>query len=349
MSPTVDLLTPELAKADATGNHTRLIREILEEHEIGVRIVVERDLEPDRNVVTLNKWKADAHLSVLQHSIGSEVAQHIIDRRIPVVVNYHNITPAHFFRVWQPHLANSAERGRRQLRRLAPLSRRAIADSEFNARELTVMGFEDVVVSPVLWRLGTRAAQGTSGPAPVAPDGGTVLFVGRIAPNKCHHDLISALAVLSRKRPLSRLVLVGDASPVEYLDCLRNLATRLGVEDQVVFAGKVPDKNLLRWYQQADVFACASEHEGFGVPLVEAMANGLPVVAYEAAAVAETVRGAGIVLSDKRPATLALAFDRVMGDEQLARALSDQGLRLAQRFDISVTGEQMWGALQDLI
>ena len=310
---------------------------------------MERKSRSDKSTVPIEKWNADGRVSMLQHSIGSEMAQHVIRRKIPVVLNYHNITPADFFDVWQPELARSVARGRQQLSQLAPLTVRGIADSEFNALELRDLGINDVVVSPVLWQLASGPGPDDSGDRAVPEKEGTVLFVGRLAPNKCQHDLIAAFAVLSRLRPRSRLVLVGDASPTRYVRSLKSLARQLGVEDRVMFAGKVTDKNLLEWYRLADVFACASEHEGFGVPLVEAMANGLPVVAYDAAAVGETVRGAGIVLSDKRPATMAFALHRVLSDEQLRNSLRDQGMNSAQRFDIATTREQMWAALHDLV
>ncbi|WP_419926511.1 glycosyltransferase [Candidatus Poriferisocius sp.] len=355
MSPAVDILVPQMASGDATSNHTRLIRELIEDRGMRVRIVVERKTRSARGTVSIEKWKADGRMAILQHSIGSEVAQQVIRRNIPIVLNYHNITPSRFFGAWQPELAKSVERGRQQLGQLAALTVRGIADSEYNAQELRDLGIDDVVVSPVLWQMSgatARAAQNNgaaSDGSAASEDGGTVLFVGRLVPNKCQHDLIAAFAVLSRFRPRSRLVLVGDASPPRYLQSLRYLARRLDVHDRVVFAGKVSNQGLLHWYQTSDVFACASEHEGFGVPLVEAMASGLPVVAYDAAAVAETVGDSGIVLKDKRPLTMALALHRVLGDGRLNQCLRDQGIESAQRFDISVTREQMWTALKDLL
>ena len=362
MTPAVDILIPQMASGDATSNHTRLIQELLKERGIDVRIVVERKTRSGSSTVSIDKWRPDGRVTILQHSIGSEVAQQVIRRKIPVVLNYHNITPSSFFDAWQPELAKSVARGRQQLGQLAALTVRGIADSEFNAQELRDLGIDDVVVSPVLWQMSDGAVQarlsdgavygdvrtGLGGRA--APEGsGTVLFVGRLVPNKCQHDLIAAFAVLSRFRPQSRLVLVGDASPPQYLQSLKSLARQLDVHNQLVFAGKVSDKNLFQWYQKSDVFACASEHEGFGVPLVEAMANGLPVVAFDAAAVAETVGDSGIVLRDKRPLTMALALHRVLGDDQLNQCLRDRGIKSAQRFDISVTREQMWIALKDLL
>ena len=349
MSPAVDLLIPQMAAGDATSNHTRLIQQLLEGKGFETRVVVERKSRSDGSDLSVEKWKGDARVSILQHSIGSEVAQFVIRKKTAIVLNYHNITPASYFQSWQPELAKSAQRGRQQLGQLARLTRRGIADSEFNAQELRHLGIGDVVVAPVLWQLGSGVPQAGRGDNANIDGAGTVLFVGRLAPNKCQHDLIAAFAVLSRFRPQSRLVLVGDASPPQYLHSLKSLARRLDVQSRVVFAGKVSDKNLLQWYRLADVLACASEHEGFGVPLVEAMANGLPVVAYDAAAVAETVQDGGLVLSDKRPATMAVALDRVLGDQQLRNSLRDRGVKSAQRFDISVTREQMWIALKDLV
>lgn len=348
MSPTVDLLTPELAVDDATSNHTRLFQELLNTKGIDCRIVVERKTGPD-DVITLDSWKPEAAVTILQHFIGSNTAQRIINEQIQVVLNYHNITPSTFFTRWDPQTALNIEVGRQQLRDLAPLTLRAITDSHYNAQELRSLNIGDVVVSPVLWRLEANRPRQNS-ELPVVPiDGGTMLFVGRIAPNKCHHDLLLALAMLTRKRPKARLVLVGDPAPLAYMKSLKVLAKQLGVYDRVLFAGKVSAEDLARCYRLADLFASASEHEGFGVPIAEAMASGLPVVAYDAAAVTETMDGAGLLLGDKRPATLALAIDRVLGDEQLRRSLRRQSIRAAERFDISVTSKQMWAALHDLL
>ncbi len=348
MTATIDLLTPLLADRDATSNHTRLFRKILEAKGIRTRIVVEERLGSDE-VIALNDWKADAELTILQHFIGSNTAERIIQDRIPIVLNYHNITPATYFARWDPKTATDITVGRQQLRKLAPLTRRAITDSHYNVQELRDLDFEDIVVSPVLWRLNVNEQLHDTDISSVSHDGGIMLFVGRIAPNKCHHDLLLALAMLSRTRPNARLVFVGDPASLAYLNSLKMLAKQLGVQDRVLFAGKVSAEELLRCYRLADVFVSASEHEGFGVPLVEAMACGLPIVAYGAAAVAETVEGAGLMLSDKRPFTLALAVDRVLGDEQLRRNLRRQGNQAAERFDISVAGRQMWASLHDLL
>ena len=349
MAGYVDLLVPEMGPGDATSNHTRLLREMLQERDVPVRIVVGRRAGSDDHDLLARKWKADGDLTILQHTIGSEVAQRIIRARVPVVLNYHNITPPRFVEAWWPQHVAGLELGRRQLHQLAPLTRRGIADSRFNARDLIDACVEDVVVAPVLWRIADADRRDHAAPSDRRSSAATVLFVGRIAPNKCQHDLIAALAVLARSRPEARLVLVGSSSPDEYLRSLRSLAARLRVSDRVVFAGEVSEGALREWYGRADVFACASEHEGFGVPLVEAMACGVPVVAYGAAAVTETVSGAGIVLCDKQPATLAAAIDRVLDDEHLTGRLRESGARRAAQLDLVAGRREMWNALSYLI
>lgn len=349
MVGSVDLLVPEMGAGDATSNHTLLLREMLQEREVSVRIVVGRDAGHGGHDLLVSKWKADADLTILQHSIGSVIAERVIRLKVPIVLNYHNITPSGFLEAWKPQQVAGLEQGRTQLRQLVPLTRRGVADSLFNARELIDVGVADVVVAPVLWQLVGDGSSDQSSTADDGTDGSTVLFVGRVAPNKCQHDLIAALAVLSRYRPKARLVLVGRGAPEEYLQSLRRLASRLQVDDRTVFAGAVSGERLLQWYRRADVFACTSEHEGFGVPLVEAMACGLPVVAYSAAAVAETVGGAGIVLNDKQPATLAAAIDRALGDRDLRVRLRELGVRRAAQFDIAAARRKMWNALSDLL
>ena len=349
MVASVDLLVPEMGRGDATSNHTRLLRDLLRQRGVAARIIVGRRARADDYELLANRWRAGADLTILQHTIGSEIAQRIIGLQAPVVVNYHNITPPEFVEAWNPEQVRGLEWGRSQLHQLAPLTIRGIADSRFNARELDEAGVRDVVVVPVLRQLAGAGLRGGPDPPDRRAVGATVLFVGRITPNKCQHDLISAVAALSRSRPVVRLVLVGGSAPNAYLQCLRNLAVRLGIGDQVVFTGEVSEDCLLQWYRQADVFACASEHEGFGVPLVEAMACGVPVVAYGAAAVSETVGGAGIVLCDKRPATLAAALNRVLSDGPLRAQLREAGAHRAAHLGIAAGGREMWDAIKDLI
>ncbi|MEM9467314.1 MAG: glycosyltransferase family 4 protein [Actinomycetota bacterium] len=340
----VDLLVPELAPHDATGTHTLLLRDLLVEMGAEVRFVTQVPAEVDEPFTLADDWRDPAPTVVLQHGIGSFVADAAIKRRVPVVVNYHNITPIEFVEPWTPELISGLRWGRSQLDQLAPLAVRGIGVSGYNAAEMRAVGFDDVRVAPVLWRL-------TIPDAPVATNDAspTVLFVGRVAANKCHEDLLAAFALVHERRPDCRLALVGAPASDDYQRSLDAYATRLGIREAVDFTGSVSQRELLDRYRHADVFLCLSEHEGFCVPIVEAMAAGVPVVAHAAAAVPETVADAGILLADKRPATVAAAVLRVLDDAPLAATLVDAGRRRAAEFDLEIGRERMRAALEGLV
>ena len=145
------------------------------------------------------------------------------------------------------------------------------------------------------------------------------------------------------------MVLVGGASSGVYLSALEELAVALGVGDAVVFAGSVAPGELAAWYRVADVFVCLSEHEGFCVPLLEAMHHRLPVVAFDSSAGPETLAGAGLVVGDKSPVVVAEAVARVVSDSEVADRLVARGVQRLADFDISVTSQVFIDALTPLL
>ena len=200
-----------------------------------------------------------------------------------------------FLQAWDPAATHGVSWGRRQLQRLARRSALGIADSRFNQLDLEAAGFTESVVVPVLIDLASsdhdvdelllqrlRDAKG---------DGGRDwLFVGRIAPNKCQHDLVAALAAHRRAYGShTRLHLVGGSTSATYSFALERFVAALGLEDAVEITGPVSAGALGAYYRAADVLVCVSEHEGFCVPVIEAMYHDVPVVAFAAGAVAETV------------------------------------------------------------
>jgi len=266
-------------------------------------------------------------------SIGSAAARLIYHAPDRLVSIYHNITPAEWFLGFHPHLAGLCYHGRRELAAFAPRTELALGDSEYNRRELVAAGFARTAVLPIVLDLASYARP----PAPVMrrlwDDGRTnVLFVGRIIPNKRIEDLIRAFALYQRLFDRhSRLLLVGDTRGHEkYHDRLQEMVRARAVEE-VVFTGQVDDDDLLACYASAEVFLCLSEHEGFCVPLLEAMAFSVPVIAYDAGAVRETLRGGGVLLREKEPALVAGLVHRVLTDDALrARVLKTQAGAMAQ-------------------
>jgi glycosyltransferase involved in cell wall biosynthesis len=267
-------------------------------------------------------------------SIGSAAARLIRAAPDRLVLRYHNITPPEFFADHLPHLARQCHQGRRELRAFAPRTELALGVSEFNRRELERAGFARTGVLPIPLDLDAL----TAGPRAAAvralyADGRTnLLFVGRIIPNKKIEDLLRTFAVYQRSLDAaSRLLLVGDHWGYEpYLLRLEELARALAVED-VVFTGQVEEDELRAYYESSAVYVSMSEHEGFCVPLLEAMAFGLPVMAYDAGAVAETLDGAGVLLREKQPAVAAELLHRLARDTPVRRAvLEGQAGRLAR-------------------
>ena len=148
------------------------------------------------------------------------------------------------------------------------------------------------------------------------------LFVGRVIANKKIEDLIRFFhAYHTIFNPRSRLIIVGAFSMFErYLASLNHLVTTLGLS-HVHFTGHITDEELVAYYDVADLFLCASEHEGFCVPLVEAFYKRIPVVAYAATAVPATMDGAGMLFGDKDPVAVAALMDAIVSDEALQDAI----------------------------
>jgi glycosyltransferase involved in cell wall biosynthesis len=266
-------------------------------------------------------------------SIGSaagRLAFHAPDRLVSI---YHNITPAHFFVGFHPHLAGLCYHGRRELAEFAARTELALGDSEFNRRELEAAGYRHTGVLPIVLDLGSY----DRAPSPVVQrlyaDGRTnLLFVGRIIPNKRIDELIRVFAVYQRwVDPRSRLLLVGDHRGHErYFDRLQELVRELRVSE-VVFTGHVDDDELVAYYRSAHLFLCLSDHEGFCVPLIEAMHFGLPVIAYDAGAVRETLRGGGLLLREKPLEVVAELVHEVLTRPELRRAvLASQARAMAE-------------------
>ena len=197
--------------------------------------------------------------------------------------------------------------GRTQLARLAPQSRLAVADSAFNESELRALGYDGHRGGAPPHRhapqeRGARPRGGGELARRKATAGGAdLLFVGKVSPHKAPHDLVKMLSVLRRLYdPAARLHLVGSPLGETYEPALRAFVTELGLDDAVNFAGSVSEAELEAYLQAADVFVCASDHEGFCVPLAEAMGHGVPIVAYGVTAVPETVGDAGLLSRTSR-------------------------------------------------
>jgi len=345
----VDQVIPSLASRDAIGVHTRTLTEGLRRAGIDSEIFY-GTCTPDvadqaRPLAELGRTGRNRWL-LYQSSIGSPVYDVLATRSEPKLVNYHNITPAALLAPWEPNVGYEVSLGRTQLERLAPESRLAVADSAFNESELRQAGYTETAVVPLLIDMTATGADPDPGLAArlsAAKDrgGADLLFVGKVAPHKAPHDLVKMLSVYRRLYdPHARLHLVGSPLGERYLPALSAFVTELGLDDAVSIAGSVDAAQLEAYYRAADVFVCASDHEGFCVPLVEAMGHGVPLVAYGVAAVPETVADAGLVLPDKEPLHFAAAVARVVEDDELRRHLAAAAARRVAGFSVDRSTER---------
>ncbi len=342
----VDQVIPSLASRDAIGVHalnlTRALRAAGIESDIFYGTCTPDMAEVGRPIGALGRHGHE-RLLLYQASIGSPVFDTLMARDEPKLVNYHNITPAELLAPWEPSVAYEASLGRAQLARLGSRAVLAVADSHFNELELLDAGYLKTSVVPLLIDM-TRA-----GPTPepsvtrrLASDkeGGGVdlLFVGKVSPHKAPHDLVKMLSVYRRVYDCrARLRLVGSPLGERYGPALAGFVHQLGLDDAVEVTGSVDPSELEAYYRAADVFVGASEHEGFCVPIVEAMGHGVPVVAYGAAAVPETVGDAGLVLATKDPLRFAAAVHRAVTDGELRARLSDAARLRVRNFALATS------------
>ena len=264
--------------------------------------------------------ESDASNILIHHfsmgSRASRITYALPDRQILV---YHNITPPEFFVGVHELLVEQCFKGRRELGIYPPRVDLALGDSEFNRQELERAGFDPTGVLPVVPDFSHLDVAPNDLTAREFDDEWTnILFVGRIIPNKRIENVIRYFHAYQRHfNPRSRLLLVGSYGSFEkYLAALRQLCARIGVTD-VHFTGHVTNAELAAYYDIADLFLCASAHEGFCVPIVEAFYKQIPVVAYASTAVPATMDGAGVLFSTEEPIEVAALVDAVLDDRRL--------------------------------
>jgi glycosyltransferase involved in cell wall biosynthesis len=335
----VHQFVPTLNPHDATGTHTLMVRDILRRAGWRSDIFAEA-IHDDLASEAYKHWMypehaAEGDVALYQFTTSSAVAGYLLEHGLPLILDSHNFTAPVLFAGWEPHNVGRAARAADDLAELAPRALLGLADSSFNARGLRRAGCRRTAVVPVLAdydRVTTTpdarvAAELT---ALKASGGADLVFVGRVVPSKAQHELVKVLWAYRRLYdPEARLHLLGGTSSYAYSKSLRDFADDLGLTAAVRIVGEVSDGALAAYFGAADAFVSLSLHEGFGVPLVEAMTAGVPIVTRDAGAVTETVDGAALVLESVEPSYVAAAIRRVCTDERLRRSLAERGRRRA--------------------
>jgi len=251
------------------------------------------------------------------------------------VLQYHNVTPAHFFAPYDANVFRLASLSRQDLKTLVGHTDVALGDSEYNRRELEALGFENTGVFPIAVDTDriTKAPRRPALEKVLQADGFlNFLFVGRIVPNKKIEDHILLAEMYKRYVDEQyRFVFVGRTDGIpRYFNAVQALIDRLRMPPgRFIFTGPVPDEDLATYYRMAHVYISLSEHEGFCVPLLEAMSAGVPVMAYSSTAVPDTLGGAGVQFAPKDMEYAAeLLGELAYNDALRARVIAGQRKRL---------------------
>jgi glycosyltransferase involved in cell wall biosynthesis len=339
---------PMLHRGDAVGRHTLRLRDLMVARGIDSRIYVELiDPETEAETSRASDYPTQGErgdVLLYQFATASDLAPWLAGRAETLVVNYHNVTPPEFFAPWDNRLARHQARARAELTAIAPRSRLGIAVSALNGRDLDAAGFSTTAVVP-------PAAVLTVDGAPVgaprredgpSPGGAHWLSVGRMAPNKALEDVLMGLLVTRATHdPEATLEIVGRPVIASYTAALHRLVAETGLDGAVTFTGQASDEELSMAYRSADVLVVTSGHEGFGVPLIEAMSVGLPIVASPEGGLSEVVGEAAVVVDTKDPWVLSGAVAQLLGDGSRRSWLAAAGRRQVASLDLATAGDRL--------
>lgn len=343
-------LLPTISFGDAVGNDTRAIRTILEEMGYETQIYAE-NIDPKLprgtayHVDKIPELEPD-DVIIYHASTGTELNYRLPSYRGRKVMIYHNITPPKFFAPYSPAAEQLTADGLAGIRYLADKMDYCIADSDFNKQDLLRMGYTcPIDVCPILIPFSDYdAPPNKTVISRYQRDGITnLLFVGRVAPNKKQEDVIAAFYYYHKYyNSKSRLFLVGSFGGMEpYYEQLCAYIRELGLEDDVIFPGQIKFDEILAYYSIADVFLCMSEHEGFCVPLVEAMYFKVPIVAYRCAAIPFTMGNQGLLLDSKEPAFAAAVIDRVVSNIILQNKVKELQQKQLESYSYEVVSNKL--------
>jgi L-malate glycosyltransferase len=347
MAMVINQWVPAAHKGDAIGDSARRVRDLLRAmgHASDIyALTIDDDMRREVRPFADAAAKA-GEITIFHYALPSPMTEAFAALTSGRVLQYHNVTPASYFAPYDPALFRLAALGRAELATLAGRVELALGDSEYNRRELETLGFDPTGVFPIAVDTAriTRRSERPALDRLLDDELVNFLFVGRIAPNKKIEDVIKLAEVYKRYvDAYYRFIFVGRVDVVpRYYSMIRALMAEYRLlDDRFVFTGPVPDQELAVYYRHAAVYLSMSEHEGFCVPLVEAMAADVPVLAYAAAAVPDTLGGAGVQFAPKDLEIAAELLGRLTFDDRLrADVIAGQRRRLAAFGDERITRE----------
>ena len=315
---------PAAHRGDAVGDSACRVRRLLQSRGHTAEIyalTIDDELRSDIRQFS-DSAARQGDITILHFAVPSPMSAALAELTRGRVLQYHNVTPAHFFAPYDPDIFRIAALGRRELESLAGRVDLALGDSEYNRQELECLGFESTGIMPILV---DAERLGHTEPRPalecVLRDGMTnILFVGRVAPNKRLEDHIRLAEHYKRYVDTKyRFIFVGrvDTVPRYYATIQALIQEYEMLAERFWFTGPVPDAELAIYYRTASAYVSLSEHEGFCVPLIEAMSTDVPILAYGAGAVLETLGGSGLCFTPKDLERAAELLGMLVYDDEL--------------------------------
>lgn len=348
-------ITSSLSYGDGVSNDCMAIKRVLTEagyeNELYAEVISPR--VPAGTAKLIGEMSVDKEDIILYHlSIGTDWNFKLASLPGRKVIRYHNITPPMFFDGYNQRAKEDCSYGLFGARYLAGKADCGIVDSAFNRQDLQNMGYTcEISVVPVVVPFDDYNQAPDQATVDRFNDGRTnIIFVGRIAPNKCQEDIIKAFYLYKKQYDTdARLILVGSCQGTEtYYAQLQDYVKKLGAED-VIFTGHIPFNQILAYYHTADAFLCMSEHEGFCIPLLEAMHFRVPIVAADYAAVGETLGDAGILLPEKNHALAAGVLNRIREDRGLREELQTREKERLKAFSYHTIKEKFLTEIKKVI
>ncbi|OVE76371.1 hypothetical protein BVX97_01145 [bacterium E08(2017)] len=336
---TIHQFVAGFTNGDAISNEARVLRDIFQSWGYKSEIFSEQKRilpEIRHEARDVSEYAAEAKpddIVLLHLSIGSQVNEAFLNIPSRRAILYHNVTPSNYLELINKQMANSLSLGRTQIKALAGSAEVNMADSQYNADELAEAGYKDVKVLPLVLDLDKltdsidKKTMNKYGDHIV-----NIVFVGRCVPNKKIEDVITAFYYFNKYiEPNSRLIHVGSYAGTErYYHLLLSQIKELNT-DKVFFTKSIPQPQLNAVYKSADLFLSMSEHEGFCIPLIESMVHDVPILAYAAAAVPETLDGSGVLFKEKDYEAVAEMMGRIVKDKPFREAvLKGQQERIAR-------------------
>jgi L-malate glycosyltransferase len=352
----VEQFLPAFHYGDAIGNSALSFHRFLLEKGIESRIIAITIDESIKDQATFFEEYRDhptpGAIKILHFAIPSELTDFFLETPGKKAMIYHNITPPSFFVDFSDHLVRFTREGRKHLARLTRSFDLSIAVSAYNAEDLRALKFRNVRVSPLMVNLEDYdAPPGAAYYNLFKDERKNIIFVGRITPNKRIEDLIKVVFFYKKYlSPSIRLMIAGSSRTLpKYFHAVRDLASRfyLSSED-IVFTGHIPFAELLSVYRLGDVFLSMSEHEGFCLPLIESGHFRIPVVAYDAGAVSETLGGSGLVFTEKKIDLVAGLVEQVLEDRSLRARLQALQEKRIQAYKQDSRPEKLLALLEDI-